>query len=270
MHDACARHEEDLALLAGGDLPATAESSLRLHLEGCKACEALLVDLTADQCVIGRVANAQLEDAAQPDEAMPVMAGVLARLAIEAHEDAVRRMAPGHGARGMHGARTARQRRLSGLGAFGRAAAVVAIVVSASLLGLSALNLDDAGSPDLAQAGAPGPTGLAASGLAASGVAASGLAQQGATAAPSTREPGIPLGLRVRRASTGVELTWVGDGRESGRSGRVETYHVSASANPRDFSEGPPVEVAGRQLVADLPISATGSADRKLTYFRLE
>lgn len=275
MTSACARHEEDLALLAGGDLPARAEAELRQHLDACTPCRGLLAGLEADQGVMVHLAAMQPDEAGSLDA--PLTAAVLARLATEAHEEAVRRLAAGPAP----GFGSSRQRRRIGLGAFGRAAAVVAVVVSASLLGLSALDLGGAAGPETILGGAEGSDevalGRAADPSEIPAVPAVpevvhdvvDVVQMASRALPA-RDSGIPLGLRVRRASAGVELTWVGDGRESGRSGSVGTYRVRASGDPRDLSQVPAVEVAGRQLVADLPVAVSRAADRKLTFFSLE
>lgn len=70
--------------------------------------------------------------------------------------------------------------------------------------------------------------------------------------------------VQVRRASgTGVELSWLLDGRN-------EPYHVLASASPRDFSDAEQVDVAGSRLVATKDLPARRLGDRKVTYFRVQ
>lgn len=71
---ACSRHEDDLALLAGGDLPSGAVAAeLELHVAACAPCRALLEGLKADQ-------RAFSSAAAAPAPVSSVAAHVLADL----------------------------------------------------------------------------------------------------------------------------------------------------------------------------------------------
>ena len=211
----CTKHRDEVALLAGGDLPFDLEQAVRSHLDGCAPCAALLSALAGDLAVVK--AYALLPQVAGAGLGAPV----LARLAAEAHALPASRLP--RAARSSDG----------GLMAFARAAAAVVAVVSAALLGLSAL-------PSRHE-----PASVVA------------------------RAESLPVQVH-RTMGDALELAWTGDGREDA-VGAVGTYRVLASANPRDFSAARPVDVAGRRLVTDMSFPAASSGtDRRLTYFRVE
>jgi anti-sigma factor RsiW len=57
----CATWERDVALYAGGDLPAARIAEVELHLAGCADCRALLEDLRAERALLEEISDAQLE-----------------------------------------------------------------------------------------------------------------------------------------------------------------------------------------------------------------
>lgn len=59
----CARYATDIALYAGGDLPASHIPRVELHLRECAACRALAGELRADRAMLGELRDEPLEDA---------------------------------------------------------------------------------------------------------------------------------------------------------------------------------------------------------------
>jgi hypothetical protein len=86
----CAPHEDNLALLAGGDLASAAEEQvLREHLSACEGCQELLEDLRGDLQVLASLPSAAVE------EGDSLAADVLKRLAAT-EAPAARKSAPVH------------------------------------------------------------------------------------------------------------------------------------------------------------------------------
>lgn len=80
----CAPHEENLALLAGGDLASGEEEQvLRGHLSGCEACRELFRDLQGDQALYSELSSVD------ETETESLAADLLKRLA--ATEPSIRR-----------------------------------------------------------------------------------------------------------------------------------------------------------------------------------
>jgi anti-sigma factor RsiW len=75
----CAKWKIDIALYAGGDLPANRLARTVAHLEACAECRALLDDLRAGQTLLSDLGDEPLEDAM----AANVRRRVLARLPVE-------------------------------------------------------------------------------------------------------------------------------------------------------------------------------------------
>lgn len=232
----CSRHEEDLALLAGGDLGPQARADEALdHVASCAACAALLAELQADLEVVRAVAaRAQAQDPGAADLA----GAVLRQVAPERTGSLVSARTGGRGAE-----------RLA-LAPMGAVAAGLLLVASATWL---VLTHDSGGSEERASAFVTGAA-----------------APQAATVA-RTNPVAEDRPVRVRRtAGDHVELTWDGDGREARGVSPVRTYTVLASANPRDFSAAQPVEVAGNHLVATMALPAHRTGDRTVTFFRVQ
>lgn len=240
----CPDYLDDLALAAGADLSPADERRVLSHAEACEGCAVLLAGLVADQGLLARAAI-QVESF---DSLLPI---VMARVATEAHVQAVQAVQAGHrqasiaagaapGGGGLiaggivGGSRAA----LGPLGSFFRMTAAVAAVISVGLLGLATLQHEQANS---------GP---------------------GAGDSSSVVE-GAEISVR-RLPGEAIELSWVGDGREGAEASVGKPYTVLASADPRDFQAAKAVEVAGRRLVTDLPLPVARAQDRKITYFRVQ
>lgn len=254
---ACSRYHEDLALLAGGDLPQGAErSAAEAHAEGCAACAGLLRDLGADLAFLARASRIPEPDLA----ATSLVAPVLAHVAAEAVAD------------GLFRPQTARRRSDLGLVAFGRIAATVAIVAAAGALGFSLL-LQESGSRP-ATVASHVPVSVPAHPAATVQAAPVTVAADIPTAAPRVpaREPvSADRPVRVHRAGgPAVALEWESDGREAGHGGSAGAYKVLASASPKDFTRAEPVLVAGMSLVAGSELPSMRTADRSITFFRVE
>jgi hypothetical protein len=82
----CAKWKIDIALYAGGDLPAKRLARTIAHLEECPGCRALADDLRAGQTILSELRDESLEDMM----AANVRHRVLARLPVE-HAGAARR-----------------------------------------------------------------------------------------------------------------------------------------------------------------------------------
>lgn len=233
---ACPRNEEDLALLAGGDLSARGRAAELLdHVASCTGCAGLLEGLQGDQRAMS--AAARFTGGAEA-VASGLTESVMQALSVE----------PVAGLGGQFGSMTDPRRvahawqRVAGTAA---AVLLVGSVVAAGVLSMSQ------SAPQVGSA-TPGPVAT----------------PMASTAAPSDEVVDRPVWLR-RAPGDGVELTWSGDGREGG-SGAGSTYRVLASASARDFSSAKPVEVAGNHLVATMALPAGASAGRKVTYFRVQ
>jgi len=74
----CAKRKIDIALYAGGDLPANRLGRTIAHLEACAECRALLDDLRAGQTLLSELEDEAIEDAM----AANVRRRVLARLPV--------------------------------------------------------------------------------------------------------------------------------------------------------------------------------------------
>ena len=74
----CAKRTIDIALYAGGDLPANRLGRTIAHLEACAECRALLDDLRAGQTLLSELEDEPLEDVM----AAHVRQRVLAQLAV--------------------------------------------------------------------------------------------------------------------------------------------------------------------------------------------
>jgi hypothetical protein len=251
---ACSRYREDLALLAGGDLPSGPErSAAESHAAGCDACARLLAALGGDLALVARAAR-------QPDPqvaAASLVNAVLAHAAAEAVADGLYRPA------------AAPRRSDLGLAAFGRVAAAIALVAAAGFLGVSLLTHEQSQGPvaqvlePAASPAAPAPQVAAADPVSLEAPAPG--APEAVPASPAFRP------VRVHRAAgNAVTLEWEGDGRESVRDGGSKPYTVLASASARDFSKARPVLVAGRSLVSNDQLPALRRGDRSLTFFRVE
>ena len=59
----CTKFETDIALYAGGDLPAEQAALVDLHLAECTACRALLEDLRAGQTLLREWRDDPFEEA---------------------------------------------------------------------------------------------------------------------------------------------------------------------------------------------------------------
>ena len=231
----CSEYLEDLALAAGADLAPGDERRVLSHAETCGGCAALLAGLMRDQGLLTR-AGSRADDRLVACESL--LPALMARVATEAHEQAVHRQVLASAA--AHGGGTAGPRAASlgpdRLGAFLRMAVAVAAVISVGFLGLATLQHEQIAS-------APG--------------------------AGSTSGEGTQISVR-RLPGEAIELSWAGDGREGAETAAGRPYTVLASADPRDFQAAKAVEVAGRRLVTDLPLPAARARDRKITYFRVE
>ena len=262
----CSLHRENLALRAGGDLPSGSEASaLELHLQACEPCQGLQAALEGDRVLVARAAR-------QPDpfaDATSLVTPVLARAAAEAL------------AEGSHRSPAAAPARDFGLAAFGRMAAAVAIVAAAALLGYGLLSHEAAQVPASVAARSPAldmapPSDLrnpAAAPLEPLEIAAVPVAEIASADLPAGPGPASPQfrPVRVHRAGgPAVELEWDGDGRETAPGGVATPYKVLASASPRDFSGARPVLVAGRKLVTNSDLPSLRTADRSVTFFRVE
>jgi anti-sigma factor RsiW len=75
----CAKWKIDIALYAGGDLPANRLARTVAHLEACAECRALMDDLQAGQTLLSELGDEAIEDAM----AANVRRRVLARLPLE-------------------------------------------------------------------------------------------------------------------------------------------------------------------------------------------
>jgi hypothetical protein len=258
----CREHLEDLALLAGGDVPEATSHDLRRHVAACEGCARMLGALEADQSALA--AHAGMLHLDVP----PVLAGVMARVAADAC------LQP-------HGSSVRTSTRAAALAPFARAAAVVLVVVGAAVLGLASLHESVGPAADGHSAQALQVLGsvtttreLPAAGTPEAVLAHSSLATP-ASAAPASvpsqeSEKGLPVFVR-RSGGGGVILTWAGDGRESqAPPGRPSTYKVLASGTPAGFDDARPVEVAGSTLVASMGLPAARVNDRSITFFRVE
>lgn len=247
----CTRYEDDLALLAGGDLePRGRVDEVLGHVAACAHCRRLLADLQADQDVFAGVTAVMAARAASMAADLPpvergLSAAVLRRVeALEAFGPVVEAAPPSVGRAGR-----ARHRRLAYVGL---AAAAVAVAFAWPLL-----------APHLPRRATPDTLPVAAAGQAATPEASPAVAA--ATTPPDTSRP-----IWVRKAQgAAVELVWAGDGREDAPAG-AEPYKVLASASPRDFTAARPVQVAGNRLVATMALPELRAADRKVTYFQVQ
>ena len=59
----CPKFENEVALFAGGDLPAGRRARVESHLRECAACRTLADDLRAEQALLGELRDDPLEDA---------------------------------------------------------------------------------------------------------------------------------------------------------------------------------------------------------------
>lgn len=78
---ACRGFEEDLALLAGGDLPDGEASALRSHLGACSDCRNLLDALTGDLVLLSSLSAEDVLPSGLADEAEALGPAVVAELA---------------------------------------------------------------------------------------------------------------------------------------------------------------------------------------------
>jgi anti-sigma factor RsiW len=72
----CAKFEADIALYAGGDLPAARIARVESHLAECADCRALAEELRAGQALLGELRDEPLEDAMLSQVRQRVMAEV--------------------------------------------------------------------------------------------------------------------------------------------------------------------------------------------------
>lgn len=265
--NACSRFREDLALLAGGDLPGGPERvAAEEHAEACGACGALLESLAGDVSLFARASRQPEPEIAAASLVAPVLAHAAA--------DAV--------AEGTFRPARARRRSDLGLMAFGRIAAAVALVAASAALGLAFLAHEQ---PAAVTAAAPWPRANDMTAQPAADMTAQPVVDVAALSAPSplgVAEPPatgadavtVDRPVRVHRAGgAAVALEWESDGREARAAqtpGGEGAYKVLASASARDFSGAEPVLVAGRTLVAGSDLPSMRTTDRSLTFFRVE
>jgi hypothetical protein len=72
----CSKFETDIALYAGGDLPAGRIARIESHLAECAGCRALAEELRAGQALLGELRDEPLEDAMVAHVRRRVMAEV--------------------------------------------------------------------------------------------------------------------------------------------------------------------------------------------------
>ena len=75
----CSKYETDIALYAGGDLPAGRIASVEAHLAECADCRALAEELRASQVLLSELRDAPLEDAMVAQVRQRVLADVSAQ-----------------------------------------------------------------------------------------------------------------------------------------------------------------------------------------------
>jgi len=239
----CSQHLEDLALLAGGDLPEAASHELRRHVATCEGCARMLGELEGDQACLAACVG-------QHVDVSPVMGSVMARIAAESSLQA-------------HGAVARPPARAAAFAPFAGAAAVVLVVVGAAVLGVASLH-EDAATAD----NGPAPVGVASSAVTADPRNLASMISPAAMT-PQPSETGLPMS--VQRSGGGVVLTWAGDGRERlAAPGHRSTYEVRAASTPDGIESARPVEVAGSTLVASMELPAARFDDRSVTFFRVE
>jgi hypothetical protein len=229
----CLRHEDDLALLAGGDLAQSKADAVLAHASSCTACAALLRDLRADQ---GALASLRAGVAETPAAEGPQLGEGRMASSVMRRVEAMEALGSGLGGR----------RLLRG------ASVAAALVLVASVVAVVRLT----------------PRGASRGGdakpVAAQAQVVHELAPETASAVET--EDFRPVWVK-KGPGQAVELTWQGDGREDADA---TTYKVLASASPRDFSSARPVEVAGNHLVATMALPALRAPDRSVTYFRVQ
>jgi hypothetical protein len=238
--DACKRWEDDLALLAGGDLSSRErEVEALAHVESCGSCAALLADLGGDQAAL-------VDLRAASDRSGSAECGVIAESGVVDAVLAVLARPARPPSRRANAGRTLRT-------AVWAAAATLALVATVASM-RTAQRTSQRTSHERAVRGieqtlqAPGHPADRESMLASTGET---------------------LPVQVRRvAGDAVELSWSGDGRE-GRSVGAP-YRVMASASPGDFEGAWAHDVAGNRLVATASLPAARMGDRAVTYFRVQ